>query len=194
MLVALLALLSGCGSDEAASSGGASDSASSETSEGMGDMGDMGGMGMPSMDMTGISPDQTPADEIDGAELTEGEFEQLDTAPPDYGDVSGTAEMARTDDETVVTIRLEGLPPDTDFVSHVHAQPCDDEQAGPHFSYDPDGPAAPPNEIHMPFTSGADGSGLQTAVSMRVAPREARAVVVHPAATPDNRVACADLS
>lgn len=192
-LVALLALLAACGSDEAASPGAASEGMSGTPSEAS-SPGGMGGMSMSEMDMTGISPDQTPADEAEGAELTEGEFVQLDTAPPSYGDVSGTAEMARTDKETVVTIRLKGLPSDIEFLAHVHQQPCTEEQGGPHFRYDPDGPPVPPNEIHLPFTSDADGNGLQTAVSMRVAPPEAQAVVVHPAETPDNRVVCADLS
>lgn len=189
-LLALLALLAACGSDEAAAPDAPSEAMSGMPSEAS----SSGGMSMSAMDMTGISPDQTPADEIEGAELTEGDFVQLDTAPSSYGDVSGTAAMARTDDETVATLRLQGVPPDTEFLAHVHQQPCAEDQGGPHFRYDPDGPPMPPNEIHLPFTSAADGTGLQTAVSMRVAPPEAQAVVVHPAETPDNRVACADLS
>ncbi|MBU1801082.1 MAG: superoxide dismutase family protein, partial [Actinobacteria bacterium] len=65
---------------------------------------------------------------------------------------------------------------------------------GPHFKFDLEGSDVPPNEIHLGFTSSADGSGEATITSDEQVGDGAPAVVVHPADAMDNRLACADFS
>ena len=186
LLIVVAVLLLGCGSAD-------DDSAQADAS-GMDGM----EMGSESMDMSGMDmgtdPDATPAQEVEGAEVASGDFTTLDTAPPSYGEVTGTAALARGDAGTTATIRLQGLPADTEFMSHVHAQPCDQEQGGPHYQFEEGGSDMPPNEIHLPFTSDASGEGFMTAVNEQTAGPGAQAIVIHPLDTPDNRVACATLS
>ena len=155
-----------------------------------------GPSGADSMDMSDdmmSDPDATPADEVDG-EVTTGEFTVLDTAPPGSEDAAGQAWVAQNDDGTTVTIRLTGLAPDTDYLSHLHAQTCSEDNGGDHFKFDLEGSDVPPNEVHLAFTSDADGSGEATITSDQQVGEGAPALVVHPADAVDNRLACADFS
>lgn len=157
---------------------------------------DTTGDGMDAMDMSGMvmnDPDATPADEVDG-DVATGSFTVLDTAPPGSEGVAGEAWLAQNDEGTTVTIRLSGLAPETEYVSHLHAQTCEEDNGGPHFKFDLEGSDVPPNEIHLGFTSGADGSGEATITSDEQVGDGAPAVVVHPADAMDNRLACADFS
>jgi len=147
------------------------------------DMGDM------SMNMG--DPTATPAEDVVGAALVTGDFTLLDTRPQGYEDVSGSAALARHDDGTTVTIRLTGLKPDTSFISHIHEGPCADYGGG-HYRFDPDGSDMPPNEIHLAFQSGSDGSGFMTAENQQTVDDRAVSVVVHPRDLLDNKVACAE--
>jgi hypothetical protein len=52
----------------------------------------------------------------------------------------------------------------------------------------------PRNEIHLMLRSDASGAASATVENDAVVGDDARAVVVHPAALMDNRVACAQLS
>lgn len=137
-------------------------------------------------------PDAVPADQVPGAELATGRFNLLDTAPDGYQDVAGTATLARYDGGTTVTIELRGLKPNTAFTSHVHDGQCEDG-GGAHYKFDPAGGDTPPNEIHLAFTSTAEGTGSMTVQNDRTAGPNARSVVVHPRELIDNRVACAPL-
>ncbi len=61
-----------------------------------------------------------PADEVDD-DRAKGAFAVQDTAPPGRDGVAAEAFMAQNnDDGTTVTIRLTGLEPDTECVSHLH--------------------------------------------------------------------------
>jgi hypothetical protein len=134
------------------------------------------------------------AQTIAGATVLRGDFALLPTRPPGTDGVTGTAWLAHsTDRGTTVTIEFRGLPPKQDYLAHVHAQPCGQDAGGPHFQFLPGGPAAPPNEIHLAFTSGKDGAGLMTAINADDVGTRARSVVVHPADAMDSRLACADL-
>ena len=104
----------------------------------------------------------TPADAVEGAALWEAEFVLMETASADYNSTTGTAQMAVHDHGTTVTLRLSNLLPNTDYISHVHAEPCAAD-GGAHYRFDPEGGELPPNEIHIDFTSGDDGSGFMTA-------------------------------
>ena len=136
-------------------------------------------------------PDATPADEVRNANLTTAVFELLDTAPEGYARVTGTAHLARYETGTTVTIELTGLPANTEFVSHVHAGTCA-EDGGPHFMFDDSGPAMPPNEIHLAFTSDGAGHGFMTAENAQTVGDDARSVVVHPVRSTSTKVACAE--
>ena len=148
------------------------------------------------MDMSTMvmnDPDAEPADEVDGDAVT-GEFAVLDTAPPGSEGTAGQAWLAQNDDGTTVTIRLSGLAPDTEYLSHLHAQTCADDNGGPHFKFDLEGSDVPPNEVHLGFTSDADGNGEATITNAEQVVDGAPAIVVHPADAMDNRLACADFS
>ncbi len=133
----------------------------------------------------------TPAAEVPDADLTSGRFFVLD-AIGTGGAVSGHATMARHDRGTTVTIELEGLEPDTDFISHVHVAGCA-EAGGAHYKFDPEGDHHPPNEIHLAFTSDGSGHGFMTAENHQVATAEAASVVIHRAGPDSPKLACADL-
>jgi len=154
-----------------------------------------GGMdGMSMEDMASMNePDATPADEVRGAELSAGEFQVLDTAPPGSDEVAGTAWVAQNRKGTTVTVRLTGLEPGEVYASHLHAQTCETDDGGPHFAFEEGGPEVPPNEVHLGFTADDDGTGEATVTNDREVGDRAPAVVVHPADAQDNRLACADL-
>lgn len=172
----LVGALAGCGSDDASSG-----------PDGMDGMESMDGMDMSEMNQ----PDATPADEVDG-DVTEGAFALLDTAPPGSEDVVGQAWLAQNDDGTTVTIRLSGLEPGVEYVSHLHAQSCAEDNGGEHFAFDPEGEEVPPNEVHLGFTADQDGTGEATVTNDRRVEDLAPAVIVHPADSMDNRLVCAD--
>ncbi len=147
-----------------------------------------------STEMSGMDePDATPADEVDG-EVRRGAFTVLDTAPPGSDGVTGRAWLTQSDDRTTVTIRLDGLEPDTEYVAHLHARPCAADNGGPHFQFEEGGAEVPPNEVHLGFASSADGAGEATVTNDQRVENGAPAVVVHPADAMDNRLACADFS
>lgn len=136
-------------------------------------------------------PAATPADEIEGAQLREGPFDLLDTRPPGLDNAAGTAWLATHDDGTTVTVRMTGLQAGEKYVSHLHAEPCEQDSGGPHFKFDPQGPEMPPNEVHLAFTADEGGKGSMTVNNDRPAD-EAESIVVHPAEAMDNRIVCAD--
>ncbi len=145
------------------------------------------------MQMNMGNADATPAEDVASAALARGDFELLDTRPAGYDDVQGTTVIARSTKGTTVTTELTGLLPNVEFISHLHAQACDDDNAGSHYQFEVGGSTTPPNEIHLAFTSNADGRGFMTAENAQLAGAEAVAFVVHPADLIDNKIACADL-
>lgn len=177
-------LATACGDDDESPDGGPGAAAdpTTATSPSPSGMGDMGGMAM-------NDPDATPATEL--PDPTEGTFNLLDTAPPGSDAVAGSAWIAFGEDPgTTLTVELTGLEPGTEYVGHLHAQPCDQDNGGPHFAFDPDGAETPPDEVHIGFT--ADGSGNGTATVTNPLPADAAtSVVLHPAGAMDNRLVCA---
>ena len=115
----------------------------------------------------------------------------LDTRPSGYDDMTGTAEMARHDGGTTVTIEVSGLQPGVEYISHVHAEPCSNN-GGPHYQFEVGGSELPPNEIHLLFTADEDGNGFMTAENDLTVDERAVAIVVHPVDLIDNKIACAD--
>ena len=159
--------------------------------DGMDGMDTTTGMDMSVMAMN--DPEAAPADEVEG-DVTAGDFTVLDTAPPGSEGAGGQAWLAQSEAGTTVTVRMSGLAADADYLSHLHAQPCSQDNGGDHFTFDLDGSDVPPNEVHLAFTSAADGSGEATITSDQQVGDGAPAIVVHPADSMDNRLACADFS
>ena len=127
-----------------------------------------------------------------GGELVTGRFRVLDSAPEGFAESAGTADLARHGNGTTVTISFENLAPMKDYVAHVHAGSCFDD-GGPHYQFQAGGSDMPPNEIHLAFTSDADGTGSMTAENHQVAGSEATAVVIHERTEDAPKIACADL-
>lgn len=190
-LLAVALVMASCGSDttEGSADDVAGDMAGETTDSTSSGMGAMDGDDHGAMNMGDASA--TRADMIDGADLAIGDFVLLDTRPQGFDDTTGTAWIARHSGGTTVTVELSGLLPDTEYVSHVHADTCA-ENGGDHYQFEIGGPEVPPNEIHLAFTSDADGNGFMTAENDRVAGPDAVAFVVHPRDLIDNKIVCAD--
>jgi hypothetical protein len=144
------------------------------------------------MDMNMGDPDATAADDVADAALARGEYSLMDTRPEGYDDVAGTAVIARSPLGTTISTELTGLLPNIDYISHAHAQACDDSNAGSHYQFEAGGSELPPNEIHLAFTSDNDGIGFMTAENAKIAGTDAVAFVVHPLEFIDNKIACVD--
>ena len=183
LALAVVLVLAACGNSDSDSN---AEPSTTTAMAGMDPMDSMDGM-----EMNMGNPEATAADEVTGADLATGDFVVLETRPQGYDDVGGTADLARHDGGTTVTIRLENLPPGVDFISHVHVGGCA-ELGGDHFQFDEGGSDMPPNEIHLAFRSADDGTGFMTAENDRTVDERAVSVVVHPRELLDNKVACAE--
>lgn len=137
-------------------------------------------------------PNATPAHEIEGAELAQGEFSPLASAPAGTESVNGTAWLARHDNGTTVTMEVSGLQPDVAYMSHLHAQPCAKDEGGPHFKFDAQGSEEPPNEVHIAFTANADGKATTTVTNDNRKSEGAKSIVLHLADKDGTKFACAD--
>lgn len=156
----------------------------------MADAMDQDSMDHGAMDMNMGTADATLAYEVAGAAVVSGPFEALADAVAD--EITGTAWLARHTGGTTVSIALEGLTPDAQYVSHVHADVCSND-GGPHYRHDVTGMEHPPNEIHLAFTADGDGGGMMTAENATVAGDLAVSVVVHEAGDGAPKLVCADL-
>lgn len=191
--VALTLVAAAC-SDSDAGESATEDSAMENMEDGAMEDDAMEGDAMEGMDMADMNmgdASATPAGDIAGAALATGDFVLLDTRPAGYDDVAGSAQLARHIDGTTVTTELSGLLPNTDYISHLHADVCANS-GGDHFQFEVGGSEMPPNEIHLAFTSDADGNGFMTAENQQIAGLDAVALVVHPVELIDNKIACVD--
>ncbi len=110
-----------------------------------------------------------------------GEFAPVAVATAAYSEVAGKAELERSGGGTTVSLDVTGLRPKTAYVAHLHTGGCGQaDPGGPHFQFEKGGSEERPNEIHLEFTSDADGEGEAEATSKReVPPGEAGSVVIH---------------
>jgi hypothetical protein len=143
------------------------------------------------MQMNMGDPNATPAKDVPGAQLRTNKFVLLPTRPPGLDQAAGTAWLATHPGGTTATLEMTGLAPNGQYMAHVHAKPCAEDNGGGHFKFDQAGPETPPNEIHLAFTADASGRGFMTAENDKPA-EAAKSLVVHPAEFSDNRIACAD--
>jgi hypothetical protein len=117
------------------------------------------------------------------SEAVSGQFQLVSDAPAGYKSLAGEATLERADGGTIVSLRVTGLEPSTEYVAHLHSGSCDETDPGdPHFKFDPKGSDEPPNEIHLEFSSKADGAAKAKAASKREVPLgEAGSIVIHEA-------------
>lgn len=186
----LLLLLAGCGQYEGAVEESAGTGTAQVTPEETPEPTVEESPEMPEADPSMNDPEATPADQVDG-ELASGAFALVDSPPPGFDSVSGDAYLAQNAEGTTVTIRVSGLEPLTDYMAHLHQERCSADSGGDHFAFDPTGEAAPPNEIHLGFTTNGTGSGEATVVNDRRVGNGAPSVVVHTSSEME-KVACAD--
>ena len=121
--------------------------------------------------------------------------------------VRGTAQVVRSETQTVAEVFVIGLEPGVTYTAHLHEGTCGDPTS-PHYRDDPAGLDAPPNELWPTddpsnptagVTADENGIARGTAVADWVARPTARAVWIHePAPTPNDphahaRVGCANL-
>lgn len=130
----------------------------------------------------------------DKTEAISGQFELVSGAPAEDQAVAGEATLERSNGSTIVLLSTTGLEPDTEYVAHLHSGGCEQaDPGGPHFKFDPSGSDEPPNEIHLEFSSGADGAAKARASSKREVPEgEAGSIVIHEAG--EEHVTAADSS
>ncbi len=193
-LVVLCLFASACGSTSDGALDAGAEAQSDETTEVGDDAEDMDDMDHSNDDMDGMAmgdADATPASEVVGADITKASFALLDSSPEGFEQLDGVATIARYEG-TTITIEFTGLQPGLDYISHLHAGSCD-ESGGPHFKFDPDGADAPPNEIHLTFTSTPEGLGFMTAENDMAVADEGQSVVVHLAGQMSDKIACAQL-
>lgn len=181
LVACLAAALAACGQSDSQTqtSGGSSGSQSHS--------GHHGGMHMHGDSGTNM----TPAYAVDG-DLRTGSFRPLSEASKAAVRINGDAWVAENGNGTTVTADLAGLEVRADYAGHLHARPCSHDDGGPHFAFDPEGPEAPPNEVHFGFTADHHGGGTVGVHNPRRVGSGARSVVVHDAKS-ENRLVCADL-
>ncbi|WP_084037298.1 superoxide dismutase family protein [Haloechinothrix halophila] len=193
-LAATALTLSACGGDAEEAVENAADTAGSTSTAANQDGGHDGHSGHShSHEGATGDPNATPANEIEGADLTEGTFNPLESAPAGTESVSGVAYVARHDEGTTVTIDVEGLQPEAAYMSHLHAQPCAEDDGGPHFRFDEKGSEKPPNEVHIAFTADADGAANTTVSNDNPNSEGAKSIVLHLDDEDGTKFACADL-
>jgi hypothetical protein len=113
--------------------------------------------------------------------VVSGQFAALAEGPAADFQITGEAELERSNGGTVLSLDASGLEPKTQYIAHLHTGGCDQaDPGGPHFQFEKGGSEEPPNEIHLEFTSNAAGEGEAQARSKREVPvGEAGSVVLH---------------
>jgi hypothetical protein len=66
-------------------------------------------------------------------------FSPLPSSPKAAARMDGDAWVAENDPGTTATLEATGLEPATEYVGHLHAQPCSRDDVGTHFAFDSDG-------------------------------------------------------
>lgn len=107
-------------------------------------------------------------------------------------DISGQTTMVRSAaGYTSVTLKVQGLAPNTDYRVQVHNQTCHQEMGGGYYQHEVGAESNEANEIRLPLTTNSGGSGYNKSVSDFVAHTAARSLVIQD--TEQVRLACADL-
>jgi len=154
------------------------------------------------------SPNVCLPDGDDLPSTKRGEFTTLPDGEAMGLEISGFAQIRRSEDGTEVKARVSGLAPRTTYGAHLHAAPCSEpgNPGGGHYKDDPAGPAMPPNELWLSstddptagITTRAGGVASGRGSADWVARPEAQSVVIHFIPPGGNtaggpKIACADL-
>lgn len=123
-------------------------------------------------------------------QATKADFHVLSTAPPGSEHMAGTAILTRHGNTATVSASVTGLPAGQKFMAHIHAQPCSVDSGGGHFKFDPNGPATPPNEVHLSLTADPSGAANSSVEVDRELGEGAKSLVVHNVDT--KKMLCAD--
>jgi hypothetical protein len=110
--------------------------------------------------------------------------------------IEGSVELLRSEDGTEISYDLAGLDSDAEYMSHVHALPCDVMDAGGHYKFDPTNTETlEANELWLDLGSTDDGESTDSLTSEHRARLDAQSVVVHRMVDEDTvlKVACAPL-
>jgi Cu/Zn superoxide dismutase len=109
--------------------------------------------------------------------------------------IRGSASLLRTATGSTLDLEVHGLDPAATYASHVHAYPCDVNNAGGHYKLDPTVDAAEEtNELWPTITPNAEGMATYQLTSTHVARPDAQSVVIHRVVGEDKpKVACSDL-
>ncbi|ACY12867.1 hypothetical protein [Haliangium ochraceum] len=110
-------------------------------------------------------------------------------------DLFGAGQLVRLEEGTRAALYIEGLDADTEYIAHVHALPCTENQAGGHYKLDPSiAEEQEDNEIWLRFTTNADGIGMATAEALgHTARGDAQAIVIHDSQADGAKMTCVDL-
>ncbi len=142
-----------------------------------------------------VCADLVPDDS--GDVMATGDFEPFAAAEDDDQTIAGTATLVRTPMMgTRVTVMVSGLDPNAEYSSHVHALPCDENDAGGHYKIDPtEMRVVEQNELWPTIEDFADGVAEDMFESRRHRAREdAQSIVIHRrVASEAPKVACANL-
>ncbi len=110
--------------------------------------------------------------------------------------IGGQVEMRTDVDGTTLTMTVQGLDPAEQYTSHVHAYPCEVNDAGGHYKIDPTiEDTLEGNELWPVITPDAQGAASVELQNEYAARADAQAVVIHRVAVDGApKVACANLS
>lgn len=113
----------------------------------------------------------------------------------DYQNIYGHAQVVRALDGTsTFEVSVEGLSPGLDYPVHVHALPCEVDNAGGHYKIDPTVPdTQEANEIWPVFTTDENGNGRGSVTANHLARMDAQSIVVHDPEMANAKMACANL-
>lgn len=134
---------------------------------------------------------------LDGATWSaNGPIETFASAEPVDDTIAGTVIISITPEGTTVEMEVEGLDPDATYASHVHSLPCETNDAGAHYKFDPTTEETlAENELWLPVDVNADGTSSTTLSETHIVRTDAQSVVIHRVvdATTKPKVACATL-
>lgn len=144
------------------------------------------------------TPDQgaAPLEVQFSSEVTQtGEFKPFADGTESEADLGGTASMVRKNGQTVTSVEVTGLEPNTEYSNvHVHEEVCNSpSNGGPHFRIDETKPYSEENEIWPTFTTDADGVGTAEITTEQRVGAKTKSIIVHDPNNSALRLGCADL-
>ena len=116
-----------------------------------------------------------------GAVVNRGSFEPFAAAASIDENIGGTGSIAvSANGTTIVVADVYGLDPNEAYRSHVHALPCDVNEAGPHYKILPEEPAVlEANELWLDIIPNSSGDAYFRASFDTIARPDAQSIVIH---------------